>query len=62
VGGAVATHVRVGDELFPIIFPAILGAFLWGGLYLRDERAAPTRALAKLARGATACVRRVNEN
>jgi hypothetical protein len=38
LGGAVATHVRVGGPVFPIIFPVILGAMLWGGLYLRDER------------------------
>ena len=38
LGGAVATHVRVGEEVFPIIFPVILGALLWGGLYLRNER------------------------
>ena len=38
LGGAVATHVRVGDSTFSIIFPLILGALLWGGLYLRDER------------------------
>jgi hypothetical protein len=37
LGGAVATHVRVGGPVFPIIFPVILGAMLWGGLYLRDE-------------------------
>jgi DoxX-like family len=38
LGGAVATHVRVGGPLFPILFPVILGTMLWGGLYLRDER------------------------
>jgi DoxX-like family len=38
LGGAVATHVRVGGPWFSIIFPAILGAMLWGGLYFRDER------------------------
>ena len=38
LGGAVATHVRVGGPVFPIIFPVILGAMLWGGLYLRDQR------------------------
>ena len=38
LGGAVATHVRVGGPLFAIIFPVILGAMLWVGLYLRDER------------------------
>jgi len=38
LGGAVATHVRVGGPLFSIIMPVILGAMLWGGLYLRDQR------------------------
>jgi len=38
LGGAVATHVRVGDPLFNVITPAVLGALIWGGLYLRDVR------------------------
>ena len=38
LGGAVATHVRVGGGLFPISFPIILGVLIWCGLYLRDER------------------------
>lgn len=38
LGGAIATHVRVGDPLFTIIFPVILGTMIWGGLYLRHER------------------------
>ena len=38
LGGAVATHVRVGGPLFSILMPVILGAMLWGGLYLRDAR------------------------
>lgn len=38
LGGAVATHVRVGESLFPILFPVIIGALLWLGLYLRDDR------------------------
>jgi len=38
LGGAVATHVRVGDGLFPIFFPVILGVLVWGGLFLRDSR------------------------
>ena len=38
LGGAVATHVRVGDSLFPVAFPIILGVLIWLGLYLRDER------------------------
>lgn len=36
LGGAVATHVRVGDGLFPTFFPIILSTLLWGGLVLRD--------------------------
>jgi hypothetical protein len=38
LGGAVATHVRIGDPLFNIILPALLGALAWLGLYLRDKR------------------------
>lgn len=35
LGGAVATHVRVGD---PFVAPVVFGLMLWAGLYLRDER------------------------
>ena len=35
LGGAIATHVRVGD-LF--VIPLLLGMAAWGGLYLRDMR------------------------
>ena len=38
LGGATATHVRIGDPLFPILFPSIVGLFVWGGLFLREER------------------------
>jgi hypothetical protein len=38
LGGAVATHVRVGEGLFPVLFPVIVGVLLWLGLYLRDDR------------------------
>ena len=39
LGGAVATHVRVGDPLFShILFPIYVALMLWGALYLRDER------------------------
>ena len=38
LGGAVATHVRVGESLFSIVFPIIFGVLLWFGLYLRDSR------------------------
>lgn len=40
LGGAIAIHVRVGGELFSLVLPILLGALLWGGLYLRDERLA----------------------
>jgi DoxX-like family len=36
LGGATATHVRIGDPLFFI--PVILGVLVWGGLFLRDDR------------------------
>jgi DoxX-like protein len=39
LGGAVATHVRVGNPLFThVLFPTYVAALLWGGLLLRDER------------------------
>jgi len=38
LGGAVATHVRVGGGLFSVLFPVVLGVLVWGGLWLRDER------------------------
>jgi hypothetical protein len=38
LGGAVASHLRAGDGPFPIFFPVIFGALLWGGLVLRDAR------------------------
>jgi hypothetical protein len=37
LGGAVVTHVRVGEYLVALA-PALLGVFAWGGLYLRDPR------------------------
>ena len=38
LGGAVATHVRVGGGLFPVLFPVVFGVLIWLGLYLRDVR------------------------
>jgi hypothetical protein len=38
LGGAVATHVRVADGLFPVVFAILIGVVIWVGLYLRDER------------------------
>ena len=47
LGGAVATHVRVGEGWFPVSFPIIMGVLIWGGLWFRDER---LRALIPLRR------------
>lgn len=39
MGGAIATHMRVGDPLLShTLFGVYLGAALWGGLWLRDPR------------------------
>lgn len=36
LGGAIATHVRVGSPLFThVLFGFYLGLMVWGGLYLR---------------------------
>ena len=40
LGGAIATHVRLGNPLFShVLFPVYVAALLWGGLWLRDPRA-----------------------
>jgi hypothetical protein len=44
LGGATATHVRIGE---PFWMPIAFGVILWGCLYLRDER---VRALLPLVR------------
>lgn len=39
LGGAIATHVRVGNPLFShVLFPVYFGVLIWGGLWLRDAR------------------------
>jgi DoxX-like protein len=39
LGGAVATHVRIGNPLFSnVLFPVYIGILIWGSLCLRDER------------------------
>ena len=39
LGGAVASHIRVGNPLFShTLFPIYIAIFIWGGLYLRDGR------------------------
>ena len=48
LGGAIATHLRLGNPLFThILFPVYVAAALWGALYLRDSR---VRALLRPAR------------
>lgn len=51
LGGAIATHVRVENPLFShVLFPIYVALFIWGGLWLRDER---LRALIPLRRGSS---------
>ena len=39
LGGAIASHVRVGNPLFSHeLFPTYIAALLWLGLYLRESR------------------------
>jgi DoxX-like family len=39
LGGAVASHARIGSPLFTHdLFGVYLGLFVWGGLWLRDPR------------------------
>ena len=38
LGGAIATHVRVGSPLIShTLFPIYVASLIWGGLLLRDE-------------------------
>jgi hypothetical protein len=42
LGGAIASHVRVGNPLFSHeLFPTYIAALLWLGLYLREPRLRP---------------------
>jgi hypothetical protein len=39
LGGAVATHVRIGSPLFShTLFGVFVGVLVWGGLWLREKR------------------------
>jgi hypothetical protein len=39
LGGAVASHVRVGDPwLSHALFPVYVGLLVWGGIYFREPR------------------------
>ena len=38
LGGAMASHVRIGSPLFShVLFGLYLGVMVWGGLWLRDR-------------------------
>jgi len=39
LGGAISTHLRIGDPLFShTVFPVYVATLLWAGLFLRDPR------------------------
>ncbi len=39
LGGAIATHLRIGNPLLShTLFPVYVAVLLWGGLYLRETR------------------------
>jgi hypothetical protein len=39
LGGAIATHVRIGSPLVShTLFPIYVAVMVWGGLYLRESR------------------------
>jgi hypothetical protein len=38
LGGAIATHVRVGGPLVSVVFALVFGVLVWLGLFLRDDR------------------------
>jgi len=38
LGGAVAAQARVGHPLFETVFPIIVAAVVWAGVFLRDRR------------------------
>jgi len=40
LGGATASQVRIGAGVFPVFFPVMIGALVWGGLFLRESRLA----------------------
>jgi hypothetical protein len=42
LGGAIATHLRLGNPLFThILFPIYVAVLIWGGLYAREPRLRP---------------------
>jgi hypothetical protein len=46
LGGAVATHLRVGDPVFShTVFPVYVGVLIWAGLVLRRPLLLPLLGL-----------------
>ncbi len=51
LGGAVATHLRVGNPLLGFtLFPLYVAALAWGGLLLPADRPGPLRVLVPFTR------------
>ena len=48
LGGAIVTHLRVGQ---PFVMPVLIGVVVWAGLYLRDMRLRALLPLRKAADG-----------
>jgi hypothetical protein len=38
LGGATWTRVRMVGPAFPVVFPALVAALIWGWMYLREPR------------------------
>lgn len=38
LGGAISTYVRIGEPYFANAFQITTALFMWGGIYLREER------------------------
>ena len=52
LGGAVATHVRIGSPVLThVLFPAYVAALAWAGLWLRESRLQPLLPLARVRAG-----------
>jgi hypothetical protein len=53
LGGAVATHVRMGSPLFThVLFGVYAGVLMWGGLVLREPRLRELLPMLEAAGGA----------
>ncbi len=55
LGGAIAIQLRSGAALFSLVFPLIIGALIWGGLYLRDSQLRALLWRRAYSAGVTSC-------